>query len=136
MRLKACKEAGIKKIPIIKVENLTKDQQDEFIIKDNLGYGEWDWDILTEEWDVDELKEWGLEMWKDEEGDMEDDPEEEDGGKSDYKRKKVVMLEMNDDDYYEMLDAIGFWKDRGKYVGEMCLKYLKAEQQKISKNPF
>lgn len=135
MRLKACKEAGLKKIPIIRVEDLTKDQQDEFIIKDNLGYGEWDWEVLNNEWDADELKDWGLEMWKEEEFDDEEEEEQEGGGK-DYQRKKVVMLEMAEEDYHDMLDVIRFWKDRGKYVGEMCLKYLKAEERKISKNPF
>ena len=61
MRLKACKEAGLKEIPIIKASDLTEEQQREFIIKDNVGFGEWDWDILANEWDVDLLEEWGLE---------------------------------------------------------------------------
>ena len=46
MRLKACIEAGLKKVPVIKV-SLTEEQQKEFIIKDNLGYGEWDWEMLA-----------------------------------------------------------------------------------------
>lgn len=62
MRLKACKEAGLKEIPIIKVNDLTEDQQRQFIIKDNVGYGEWDWDDLANNWDVDELTEWGLDI--------------------------------------------------------------------------
>ena len=61
MRLKACKEAGLKEVPIIKAENLTEEQQKEFIIKDNVGFGEWEWDILANEWDADLLEEWGLE---------------------------------------------------------------------------
>ena len=60
MRLKACKEAGLKEIPIIKASDLTEEQQREFIIKDNVGFGEWDWDILANEWDADLLEEWGL----------------------------------------------------------------------------
>ena len=60
MRLKACKEAGLKEIPIIKASDLTEEQQREFIIKDNVGFGEWDWDILANEWDTDLLEEWGL----------------------------------------------------------------------------
>ena len=66
MRLKACNEAGLKEIPII-VANWTEEQQRAFIIKDNLGYGEWDWDIIANEWDADELNEWGLDVWKVEE---------------------------------------------------------------------
>jgi DNA modification methylase len=62
MRLKACKEAGLKEIPIIKASELTEQQQKEFIVKDNVGYGEWDWDDLANNWDVDELQDWGLDI--------------------------------------------------------------------------
>ena len=62
MRLKACKEAGIKEIPIIKASSLTEEQQKEFIIKDNLGYGEWDWDMIANEWDSTQLEEWGMDI--------------------------------------------------------------------------
>lgn len=62
MRLKACKEAGLKEIPIIKASQLTEEQQREFIIKDNLGYGEWDWSIIANEWDIDKINEWGLDI--------------------------------------------------------------------------
>lgn len=62
MRLKACKEAGLKVIPIIKASDLTEDQQRQFIIKDNVGFGEWDWEMLANEWDTDKLTEWGLDL--------------------------------------------------------------------------
>ena len=62
MRLKACKEAGLNEVPVIKVSNLTEEQQREFIIKDNVGYGEWDWDLLANEWDAEALEDWGLEL--------------------------------------------------------------------------
>ena len=61
MRLKACKEAGLTEVPIIKASELTPEQEKEFIVKDNVGFGEWDWDILANEWDADLLEEWGLE---------------------------------------------------------------------------
>ena len=60
MRLKACKEAGLKEVPIIKASDWTDEQQKEFIVKDNVGFGEWDWDILANEWDAAQLEEWGL----------------------------------------------------------------------------
>jgi hypothetical protein len=63
MRLKACKEAGLKDIPIIKASELTEQQQKEFIVKDNVGYGEWNWDDLANNWDAEELTEWGLDVW-------------------------------------------------------------------------
>ena len=60
MRLKACKEAGLKEVHIIKAGELTDEQQREFIIKDNAGFGEWDWDIMANEWDADQLNDWGI----------------------------------------------------------------------------
>lgn len=62
MRLKACIEAGLKEVPIIIAENLTEKQQREFIIKDNVSGGQWDWGILANEWDSEELEEWGLDL--------------------------------------------------------------------------
>ena len=62
MRLRACKEAGLKEVHIVKADQLTEEQQREFIIKDNVGFGEWDWDNLANEWDVDELEDWGLDL--------------------------------------------------------------------------
>ena len=62
MRYKACIEAGLKEIYILKAEDLTEQQKDEFIVKDNVGFGEWDWDILANEWDTDKLQDWGLDL--------------------------------------------------------------------------
>ncbi len=64
MRLKACREAGLKEVFIIKVSELTEEQQREFVIKDNSGFGEWDWDMLANEWDNAQLNEWGLDVWQ------------------------------------------------------------------------
>jgi len=60
MRLKACKEAKIKELTVIIADNLTEEQQREFLIKDNVSGGEWDWNILANEWDAEQLTEWGL----------------------------------------------------------------------------
>jgi hypothetical protein len=60
MRLKACKEAGLTEVPINKAYDLTEEQQKEFIIKDNVGFGEWDWNMLANEWDAEELNQWAL----------------------------------------------------------------------------
>jgi len=80
MRLKACKEAGLTEIPIIKASDLTEEQQREFIIKDNVGFGEWDWDIISNEWDTEKIQEWGLDL------PLFEDPE---------------VLEAKEDDFYE-----------------------------------
>ena len=62
MRLKECKEAGLKKVHIIKAEDLTEEQQREFIIKDNVSGGEWDWEQLANEWNSEDLDKWGLDV--------------------------------------------------------------------------
>jgi ParB-like chromosome segregation protein Spo0J len=62
MRLKACIEAGLTEVPVIKASSLTPEQQKEFIIKDNVGFGEWEWDVLANEWDVEKLTDWGLDI--------------------------------------------------------------------------
>jgi hypothetical protein len=64
MRLKACKEAGLKEVPIIKASDLTEDEQKQFIIKDNVSGGEWDWEMLANEWDSEQLEDWGLDISK------------------------------------------------------------------------
>jgi DNA modification methylase len=62
MRLKAAQEVGLKELPIVLADDWTKEQRDEFLIKDNVGFGEWDWDQLANEWDAAKLDEWGLDV--------------------------------------------------------------------------
>ena len=61
MRFKACKEAGLKEVPIIKASGLSTEKQREFLIKDNVSGGEWDFELLKE-WDALELESWGLDL--------------------------------------------------------------------------
>jgi DNA modification methylase len=62
MRLKASIAAGLTEVDILIADQLTDEQKAEFIIKDNVGFGEWDWDMLANEWDIDALEDWGLEL--------------------------------------------------------------------------
>jgi hypothetical protein len=64
MRLRACIEAGLKEVPIIEVTSFTPEQEREFVIKDNSSFGEWDWDVLANEWDALPLEDWGLQTFK------------------------------------------------------------------------
>ena len=66
MRLKASKEAGLSEVWIDIAEGLTEEQKKEFIVKDNVGFGEWEWDMLANEWDSVQLAEWGLDVWENE----------------------------------------------------------------------
>ena len=62
MRLKAIKEAGYKDIAV-EIVDWTEDQQKEFIVKDNASFGEWNWDDLANNWDEEQLVEWGVDTW-------------------------------------------------------------------------
>tara|TARA_R100001443_G_C3363318_1_gene179497 strand:+ start:3221 stop:3742 length:522 start_codon:yes stop_codon:yes gene_type:complete len=66
MRLKASKDAGLKEVWIEVAEGLSEEQKKEFIVKDNVGFGEWEWDLLANEWDSVQLAEWGLDVWENE----------------------------------------------------------------------
>ena len=63
MRYKAAKEIGLKEIPVT-IADLTPEQEREFLIKDNVSGGEWDWELLANEWDSEELEAWGLDLPK------------------------------------------------------------------------
>jgi hypothetical protein len=75
MRYKACLDAGLKEIPIIIADNLTEEQQKEFLIKDNVSGGDWNWETLEADWDSKLLTDWGMELefTVDDEDDSEDD---------------------------------------------------------------
>ena len=75
MRLKALKAAGVFEIPVKRVEGWTAEQKKEFIIKDNLGYGEWDWELVANGWDAEQLEDWGLDIPS---FDIENDDEQKD----------------------------------------------------------
>lgn len=60
MRLRACLEAGLKEVYILKASEFSEKQKREFVIKDNSSFGEWDWDALANEWDTDLLEDWGI----------------------------------------------------------------------------
>ena len=64
MRHKAAIQAGMNDIPIIDASDWTEEQRQQFIIKDNVLFGEWDWDILANEWDPVDLELWGLDIWQ------------------------------------------------------------------------
>jgi len=65
MRLKALQELKYKEIPetwVTMADEWTEEKRQEFVIKDNVGFGEWDWDALANEWDVEQLADWGVDL--------------------------------------------------------------------------
>lgn len=74
MRLKAAKEVGLKKLPVMLADDWNEEQKQQFLIKDNVGFGEWNWEELQQDWDVQQLGEWGLDVpqWANNSEDIED----------------------------------------------------------------
>jgi hypothetical protein len=112
MRLKAMKEAGWKEAPVAVVD-WDEDKQRQFIIKDNVGFGEWDWDMLANEWDAESLVDWGLDAWKDkldyfeiEEADKNESDNEPKGTDNDYSTFELVMLHENKLKLLDLLNKI------------------------------
>lgn len=62
MRYKAAKELGIKELTVVLADEWTEEQKAQFLIKDNLGYGEWDWEMIANEWNAEQLETWGMDI--------------------------------------------------------------------------
>jgi ParB-like chromosome segregation protein Spo0J len=131
MRLKACKEAGLKEVYILKADELTEQQQREFIVKDNVGFGEWDWDILANEWDNQQLKQWGMDVWQPEEEvdysaledlDLDETIEDKEAGV-----KRAIMIEFDPKHYDQANELITQARKDGKNVGLIVLNAFKDE---------
>ena len=95
MRLKACKEAGLKEVWVLKADELTEQQQREFIVKDNVGFGEWDWDILGNEWNTQQLEDWGMEVigFDVDEDDLSDSFSLPDGDKAPFQQQTYTLAD-------------------------------------------
>lgn len=135
MRLKACKEAGLKKVPVIFADDLTEEQQREFIIKDNVGFGEWDWAMLANEWDYKELDDWGLTLPNfDVEPDysiLDDNSLNKQIDDMESGVKKAIQIEFEAEDYETAFLLIKYWREKNVYVGKMIIEHLKAEKDKL-----
>jgi hypothetical protein len=136
MRLKACKEAGLKKIPVIKASDLTPEQQKEFIIKDNIGYGDWDWQVIQTEFP--EAEEWGLDVVKfdiDTEVDYsildEEDINDQLKDMADGV-KKAIQIEFEPEHYDEAFELVKFWREQKLYIGGFLVEKLKEEKDNLN----
>lgn len=135
MRYKACVEAGLKEIPIIKATELTEEQKQEFVIKDNSSFGEWDWDVLANEWDNTKLNEWGMDVWEANEDidySILDDDEGFETSVDDMSSnsKKAVMIEFDILDFDEAYQLVKFFREQGD-LGKTMLNMMRAEKQKM-----
>ena len=96
MRLRACIEAGLIEVPVIVARGLTEKQQQEFIIKDNVGFGEWDWDNLANNWDEANLKLWGLDFPMFNEAEISDEQDTQPFIRVSIEATNDTFIEMND----------------------------------------
>lgn len=130
MRFKAAQEAGLKKVWIDVAEGWTEEQKKEFVIKDNASFGDWDWDILANEYNPTDLSDWGLDVWQpDEEVDYSvlnglDDLEEE-VEKLERNVKTAIQIEFASADYETAKKIIDDLRKQDVYVGGLILKCLK-----------
>lgn len=138
MRLKAIQELKYKTIPdewITLADDWTAEQRSEFVIKDNIGYGEWDWEQLANEWDEQNLSEWGLNI-PNFAPDVDYsilDGEDVSAQLEDMTNgvKKAIQIEFEAEHYEEAYELVKFWREQNGYVGGMIMEYLKAEKGKI-----
>jgi hypothetical protein len=103
MRLKASKEAGLSEVWIDIAEGLTEEQKKEFIVKDNVGFGEWDWAMLGNEWNTIKITEWGLDVWENQDDKNELDTELEWSGMPEFNNddlspKRQIILSFKTDE--------------------------------------
>jgi hypothetical protein len=85
---------------------LTEEQQKQFIIKDNIGYGEWDWDVLANEWEPELLNEWGLDVWQPSDVSLDDFFSEDNSKEKDDKpTANTITLEYTEEDYDKVIEA-------------------------------
>jgi hypothetical protein len=105
MRLRACREAGLVEVPILRASDFTEEQKKEFVIKDNSSFGEWDWDVLANEWNIEELADWGLDIpasYFDDDKEPEFDKDELDEALDKYINSKVKQITLYfDNQQYE-----------------------------------
>jgi ParB-like chromosome segregation protein Spo0J len=103
MRLRACQDLKLKEVPIILADEWTEEQRREFIIKDNVGYGEWDWDQLANEWKAEDLDAWGLDVPKS----FDAEPEENDDYTPGFKLVIECTSEQQQRQYYDEITKLG-----------------------------
>jgi len=137
MRLRAIQELGMKEIPdswVTLADDWTQEKRLEFTIKDNASFGEWNYDDLANEWDAEQLSDWGVDVPR-----FADDPDysildEEDTAQQleDMANgvKKAIQIEFEAEHYEEAYELVKYWREQGGYVGGMIMEFLKAEKAK------
>ena len=144
MRYRACLKAGLKNVPVKIAKGLTEEQKKEFIIKDNASFGEWDWSVLGNEWDSMDLNDWGIDVWKNMDDEVNkvnsSDETSEWVGMPEFESKedtlKIVIHFLNDNDRFEFMEKYNIiiskktkdtWSTNYPYTQKKDLSSLKYE---------
>ncbi len=127
MRLRACEAAGLKEIPVMFADNLTEEQQKEFIVKDNVNFGEWDWDVIFNEWNVEELDDWGLTTFNGSQGDVLDKV----NNTEDEEWVRMPDFEVKDS-AFKIVVSFESEEDREQFAQMAKLKFSKKESKSWS----
>jgi hypothetical protein len=139
MRLRAIQELGMKEIPdtwVTLADDWTEEKRKEFTIRDNVGYGEWNWDDLANEWDADLLSDWGINIpsfaAEPDYSILDEDDEDLQSQLDDMRDgvKKAIQIEFEAEHYDEAYQLVKHFRDSGGYVGGMIMEFLKAEKAK------
>ena len=132
MRYKACVAAGLKEVPVKIAKGLTEEQKEEFIVKDNVGFGEWNWDMLGNEWDNAKLGEWGMDVWQPEEAVDYSVLEDLDLGSTLHEKekgvKRAIQIEFEPEHYEEAYQLLKKARIEGKKVGLIFLNALRNDK--------
>lgn len=138
MRLKALQELNYKDIPdtwVTMADDWTIEKRNEFVIKDNVGFGEWDWDNLANTWDTEILLDWGLDIpqfAKDVDYSILDDNDiNEQLNEMSSGVKKAIQIEFEAEHYEEASELVKFWREQQLYIGGFLMEKLKEEKQKL-----
>ena len=108
MRLKAAKEIGLKKLPVMLADDWTEEQKSQFLIKDNVGFGEWNWEELQADWDVEQLQGWGLDVPGFEVADEKEQTDLSDNIKSEFRIEVICKDETDQEKIYNKLIEEGY----------------------------
>jgi len=118
MRLLAMKDLGYREVSVIDVTEWTQEKRDQFMIKDNLSFGDWDYDLLANEWNIDDLTDWGMDLW---------DTEVEEMQTEEDTFLKGIKIDFVDNDYDTANELIGALKKSDTYIGAIVLDALRKE---------
>ena len=134
-RVRELKKLGYKEIDCVIVD-LNEQDEKELNIRLNANTGEWDWDQLSNEWEAEELSDWGLDVWQapvDADYTLLDDNDDLDNqlGEMTNGVKKAIQIEFEPDHYEEAYALVKFWREQDAYVGKMILDFLKSEKEKL-----